>query len=1768
MLSIVWVLSAITLCIGQSDHYYSNQIAVKILGGPEKARELAKRHACEYVGQVGSLQDYYLFEHTRIAKRSLTDSGDSHQSLTDDPEVVWLEQQIIKPRTKRDLLSGAGGGLPFPVFRPNLPNFGNINNINPVMPRNKQQYMFRDPLYAQQWYLHQGAHGNFDMNVEKAWRRNYTGRGISVSILDDGLQPNHPDLMQNYDPKASLDINGKDDDPTPTDDGNNKHGTRCAGEVAAVAGNEYCGVGIAFNSGIGGVRMLDGDVHDSIEATALSLNPQHIHIYSASWGPNDDGQTVDGPGPLAKKAFEDGIKYGRKGLGSVFVWASGNGGKSQDSCSCDGYTNSIYTISVSSAAQDGTRPWYLEECPSTLATTYSSGGTMQPSIVTTDLNMPGNGMRPCTTKHTGTSASAPLAAGIIALVLEANPSLNWRDLQYLTMLSARPEPLVDDWVINGVGRKVSTKFGYGLMDADRMVQLAEKWTTVPEQHICYTEKIAQPTEVKNGYIAVEISTDGCQYHPNSVVFLEHVQAVLSIKAVHRGALMVKVTSPMKTTSVMLHERQLDTSNQGFNEWPFMSVQSWGENPSGTWKIEVFDTSAGNQFGNSVANSVLVSWSMVLYGTDKEPIPKAIREILDKDDNRLDVATAFPEPQIAQQSAYNCHLTCKTCHGQHVDECNSCFKNNYLHNYRCLLNCPRGFYPVNNTMTCHSCPPKCVQCSGTGVCLACQSGYNLQGSQCVPTHVNMDEECLHGLYFDHRLTECKPCHAECLTCSGPLPKDCLSCRPPKLLFGQCLDNCPEGFTAENGTCVVRSGNDTGDYGKHKVFSSSSAYFLTATIACTVIISIGLVVFCCLQAMSSDGHKGANLLLMSNGHGPKYQKAPQQPEDGDDDDESDEEVETFSRRRLSDALRNAYYLSAAMSSKIENRKVMAIQARKKRIKSKKKSSVSGPAAASTPSTAATVSSGLNRGGAAKKDDPKNEEVDSQSEADEGSAEISSPPAEEEALHEREDEDEEDEAAKGSDEEEQEDPKDYRKGGYHPVKIGDYFNNRYHVVRKLGWGHFSTVWLCWDLLGKRFVALKVVKSASHYTETALDEIKLLRCVRDADGADPHRSRVVQLLDDFKISGINGTHVCMVFEVLGCNLLKLIIRSKYRGIPLENVRCIIRQVLEGLNYLHSKCSIIHTDIKPENILLCVDERDVRKLASETIEMQRAGCQLPASVVSTAPKDQRTNLITSDMSKKKRKRIKKKQKRQELLMQEQEKQLLELDRQASDEPPSVASGHDDRFTRHHDAHQHGAGAPRSPGTKERKAIHAMDAIYDEITGASSEKLAVPNLAPVGEMNLSADNPPHSPKGNGISENPKGGAGGSIHKQPSALSLLEQNLRSLDENGCNGILPNLTGNGIGSMVPQKALNVTPCGFMNDITERPDPVHDICDIPVKIADLGNACWTSLHFTEDIQTRQYRSLEVLIGAGYGPPADIWSTACMAFEMATGDYLFEPHSGDDYSRDEDHIAHIIELLGPIPRHLALAGTYSREYFTRQGGLRNISDLRPWGMFDVLVEKYRWHPRDAAGFSDFLLPMLDFDPQQRAAAAECLNHPWLTGDEEALTRKLCPNLPEVRSPSAEDGDGPASNDSSSDLDEYLPSGYRVDEYSDEADNGDASGEEEEDWQSVSEQNPTTRSSGSDGDGGASYPAFVTAHEVSNSSEPSALPRDNLDPTLLIGALDGGDAERNTTPILAFSNGRLMNGPTTTATTIPVDAGDTSSDARASDLENCDDVEVSALRK
>uniref|UniRef100_A0A8C9YDN1 Furin (paired basic amino acid cleaving enzyme) a n=1 Tax=Sander lucioperca TaxID=283035 RepID=A0A8C9YDN1_SANLU len=462
--------------------------------------------------------------------------------------------------------------------------------------RGTQVRLSRDPKYNS---------NHRDLNAKSAWQLGYTGKGVVVSILDDGIEKNHPDLMQNYDPDASYDVNDGDPDPQPryTQLNDNRHGTRCAGEVAAVANNGICGVGVAYNAKIGGVRMLDGEVTDMVEAQSLSLNPQHIDIYSASWGPEDDGKTVDGPAKLAKEAFLRGVTEGRSGLGSIFVWASGNGGREKDSCNCDGYTNSIYTLSISSSTQNGNVPWYSEACSSTLATTYSSGNLNEKQIVTTDLKSK------CTDSHTGTSASAPLAAGIIALALEANKNLTWRDMQHLVVRTSHPAHLLtNDWRTNGVGRKVSHSYGYGLLDASAIVALAETWTSVRPQRKCVITMVSDPCTLRPNparHLLINKTVDACIGTDSHVSSLEHVQARLTLSYNRRGNLAIHLISPAGTRSTLLHPRPHDYSSEGFNDWAFMTTHSWDENPTGPWTLEIENVAGASDYGKA---SLLLRYS--------------------------------------------------------------------------------------------------------------------------------------------------------------------------------------------------------------------------------------------------------------------------------------------------------------------------------------------------------------------------------------------------------------------------------------------------------------------------------------------------------------------------------------------------------------------------------------------------------------------------------------------------------------------------------------------------------------------------------------------------------------------------------------------------------------------------------------------------------------------------------------------------------------------------------------------------------------------------------------------------------------------------------------------------------------------------------------------------------------------------------------------------------------------------------------------------------
>lgn len=169
-----------------------------------------------------------------------------------------------------------------------------------------------------------------------------------------------------------------------------------------------------------------------------------------------------------------------------------------------------------------------------------------------------------------------------------------------------------------------------------------------------------------------------------------------------------------------------------------------------------------------------------------------------------------------------------------------------------------------------------------------------------------------------------------------------------------------------------------------------------------------------------------------------------------------------------------------------------------------------------------------------------------------------------------------------------------------------------------------------------------------------------------------------------------------------------------------------------------------------------------------------------------------------------------------------------------------------------------------------------------------------------------------------------------------------------------------------------------------------DIPIEctVVDLGNACWTNKHFSNEIQTRQYRSPEVMIGCHYDTSADIWSCACMIYELLTGDVLFDPKKGSEDERDTDHLAQCHEMLGRIPMKFALSGKRSGILYNRKGLLKMEHERLVYiGIKNKLVEHYEFSVKDAEEIEAFLTPMLAWEPIKRASASEMLKHPWLEG-------------------------------------------------------------------------------------------------------------------------------------------------------------------------------------
>jgi len=393
------------------------------------------------------------------------------------------------------------------------------------------------------------------------------------------------------------------------------HGTAVAG-IASAEGNNSLGIaGVSYQSSLIGIRLIadgctTGLTSDESEAEALNHELDRIDIYTNSWGPADDGNILGEIGPFALEALENGISTGRNDLGSIYVWAAGNGLKNSDNSNKDAYANSRYTIAVGATNWKGEMTDYSEFGSNVMvvAPSHNNDTWEDPAIFSTDISgTEGHNSTDYLNDMGGTSASTPMVAGVIALMLEANSNLTWRDVQHiLVRTSKKIDPTNEGWVTTYEGRDFNHAYGYGLVDATSAVNLAKNWDNVT-LGVNLTE-----VSVNTGNIDVnEFINDNnelgvtSEFFVNESIDIETVEIEVNISHAYRGDLNLFLESPNGIVSELVRE-SISDNGKNFYNWTFTSVVHWDENSFGLWKLKVNDSVDSTSGSWS-------DWNMTFYG---------------------------------------------------------------------------------------------------------------------------------------------------------------------------------------------------------------------------------------------------------------------------------------------------------------------------------------------------------------------------------------------------------------------------------------------------------------------------------------------------------------------------------------------------------------------------------------------------------------------------------------------------------------------------------------------------------------------------------------------------------------------------------------------------------------------------------------------------------------------------------------------------------------------------------------------------------------------------------------------------------------------------------------------------------------------------------------------------------------------------------------------------------------------------------------------------
>ncbi|CAK9439719.1 uncharacterized protein LODBEIA_P38190 [Lodderomyces beijingensis] len=658
------------------------------------------------------------------------------------------------------------------------------------------------------------------------------------------------------------------------------------------------------------------------------------------------------------------------------------------------------------------------------------------------------------------------------------------------------------------------------------------------------------------------------------------------------------------------------------------------------------------------------------------------------------------------------------------------------------------------------------------------------------------------------------------------------------------------------------------------------------------------------------------------------------------------------------------------------------------------------------------------------------------------------------------------------------EYKVGGYHPVCRGDVYysrkfpNREYVIVRKLGWGHFSTVWLAKSRLSsisnlasdsqENFVAIKFVKSNKHYKEAARDEIQILQTLSDPlkyakhltqeqlkffenHKQHPGYQHMMQLLDDFEIAGPHGNHVCMVFEILGENVLNLIYKYKkfYRNVHSE-IKKKDDTTAQQIKFNKWDTKILKKNTK-SMLSLGLTKRPELTETQSTPALQTSSTSANSSSSSTmSPSEMEAAEIESTTTVGSwENSIEKKLKS---MNSSSLHKIIETSKHRGGIPLHLVKNIVEQMLLAID-YMHHCGVIHTDLKPENILIDIenIDKIIKTIEEEKFQKCQANSLSRGASFKKSASKsfifsrnpsstmlqqppqlqssltqsqilpqhppqPPQPPQPYPLQKHRRASSSASSTSQSSSfyyrrsknsvVGKYDSPIRCSKPLSCSSMTQDVFFKDVDYTKPKKlsiSKAITP-KYLSLFDKKEDEVKRKFNI--KIADLGNATYTNQHFTNQIQTRQYRSPEIILKyKSWGSSTDIWSIGCIIFELITGDFLFDPHDSEGkngFDKDEDHLAQIVELLGVFPSDeylvdCKLTGKFfklsqSSNVQDQNVIFKNIDNLKVWKLRDVLVEKYKFDKDDEEVnlVCDLILKCLKFNLDERYDAHSLLKHPW----------------------------------------------------------------------------------------------------------------------------------------------------------------------------------------